>query len=142
MKSTHVDHNELYRFPWTLSDNAISWLEPTSECNLQCDGCYRENKKGSHKSLEEVRAELDVFQSQRKSDCISIAGGDPLLYPHIVELVAEIKRRGWKPILNTNGKALTEALLKDHIASTRTQRAASASQYSVIQWSWCFVFEK
>jgi hypothetical protein len=108
-----VNHNDLYRFPWTLADNAISWLEPTSECNLQCDGCYRENKKGDHKSLAAVKADLDVFQAQRKSDCISIAGGDPLLYPDIVELVAEIKRRGWKPILNTNGKALTKSLLKD-----------------------------
>jgi len=113
MKSTTINHNDLYRFPWTLADNAISWLEPTSECNLHCDGCYRENRKGAHKSFAEVKTDLDVFQSQRKSDCISIAGGDPLLYPDIVELVAEIKRRGWKPILNTNGRALTEALLKD-----------------------------
>lgn len=111
MTTSFPDHNGLYRLPWTLSDNAISWLEPTAECNLHCDGCYRENKKGSHKSLDEVKSELDVFQAQRKSDCISIAGGDPLLYPDLLELVAEIKRRGWKPIINTNGKALTPELL-------------------------------
>jgi hypothetical protein len=58
-----------------------------------------------------VKADLDVFQRLRKSDCISIAGGDPLLYPDIVELVAEIKRRGFKPIVNTNGVALTRELL-------------------------------
>lgn len=113
MNAPVIDHNDLYRFPWTLADNAISWLEPTSECNLHCDGCYRENRKGAHKSLEEVKADLDVFQRLRKSDCISIAGGDPLLYPHIVALVAEIKRRGWKPILNTNGEALTKPLLQE-----------------------------
>jgi pyruvate-formate lyase-activating enzyme len=113
MDSAIVNHNDLYRFPWTLADNSISWLEPTSECNLQCDGCYRQNIKGAHKSLEEVKLDLDVFQSQRRSDCISIAGGDPLLYPHILELVAEIRRRGWKPVLNTNGQALTEELLRE-----------------------------
>ena len=112
MNTTTIDHNDLYRFPWTLADNAISWLEPTSECNLQCDGCYRENRKDAHKPFDEVMSDLDVFQAQRKSDCISIAGGDPLLYPQIVELVAEIKGRGWKPILNTNGKALDEPLLR------------------------------
>ena len=111
MDSAIINHNDLYRFPWTLADNSISWLEPTSECNLKCDGCYRENVKGAHKSMAEVNADLDVFQNQRKSDCISIAGGDPLLYPHILQLVAEIKRRGWKPILNTNGQALTRELL-------------------------------
>ena len=113
MNPETIDPTRLYRFPWTLADNAISWLEPTSECNLKCDGCYRENRKNSHKSLAEVFAELDVFQAKRRSDCISIAGGDPLLYPHIIELVAEIKRRGWKPILNTNGHALSESLLRE-----------------------------
>lgn len=113
MDTPVVDHKELYRLPWTLPDNAISWLEPTSECNLACDGCYRENVKNAHKSLDEVKSELDVFQKMRKSDCISIAGGDPLLYPDIVELVADIKRRGFKPIINTNGKALTKQLLNE-----------------------------
>ena len=86
MNGTTVDHKDLYRFPWTLTDNAISWLEPTAECNLQCDGCYRENIKGAHKSLDQVKSDLDVFQKLRTSDCISIAGGDPLLYPHIVSV--------------------------------------------------------
>ena len=110
---TVVDHNDLYRLPWTLSDNAISWLEPTAQCNLVCDGCYRKNEANSHKPFAEVLAELDVFQSLRRSDCISIAGGDPLLYPQIIELVAEVKRRGLKPIINTNGKALTRELLRE-----------------------------
>jgi len=49
MSNKVVNHLELYRLPWTLPDNAISWLEPTSMCNLACDGCYRENQKNSHK---------------------------------------------------------------------------------------------
>ena len=103
----------LYRLPWSLPDNGISWLEPTAACNLACDGCYRTNERNSHKTMEEVKAELDVFQSLRRSDCISIAGGDPLLYPEIVSLVREIHARGLKPIINTNGKDLTPELLHE-----------------------------
>jgi len=113
MSELIVNSQKLYRLPWTLPDNGISWLEPTAECNLACDGCYRENEKSSHKSFDEVKHELDVFQRLRKSDCISIAGGDPLLYPQIVDLVAEIKRRDLKPIINTNGHAMTKELLSD-----------------------------
>ncbi len=108
-----IETASLYRLPWTLPDNGITWLEPTAQCNLSCYGCYRKNQKNSHKPLEEVKHELDFFQSVRKSDCISIAGGDPLLYPQILELVADIKKRGLKPIINTNGVALTKDFLHE-----------------------------
>ncbi|MFN3780909.1 MAG: radical SAM protein, partial [Candidatus Kapaibacteriota bacterium] len=76
-----------------------------------CDGCYRENRKSSHKSLSEIEEELEVFARNRKTDSISIAGGDPLVHPQIVEIVKMIKKRGWKPVINTNGQALTKELL-------------------------------
>jgi len=113
MKAPPLNTDSLYRLPWTLADNGITWLEPTAQCNLSCYGCYRKNVKNSHKPLEEVKHELDFFQSMRKTDCISIAGGDPLLYPQIIELVADIKRRGLKPIINTNGIALTKEFLHE-----------------------------
>lgn len=107
-----LNHLDYYRLPWNLTDNSISWLEPTSKCNLYCEGCYRKNEKNGHKSLEEIKKDLDIFTSLRKSDGISIAGGDPLTHPDILDIVAEIKRRNLKPIINTNGLALTKDLLK------------------------------
>lgn len=111
--STKLDHRKYYRLPWNYADNGISWLEPTTACNLRCDGCYRDLSSNRHKSLEEVRGELELFKKLRKSDCMSIAGGDPLVYPHIVELVGIIREMGWKPIVNTNGLALDEPLLRE-----------------------------
>lgn len=108
-----LDHLSLYRLPWNYADNGISWLEPTTTCNLRCEGCYRDLEHPVHKTLKEVRADLEVFKRLRKSDCMSIAGGDPLVYPHIVTLVRMVKEMGWKPIVNTNGVALTEPLLKE-----------------------------
>lgn len=107
-----LNHLDYYRLPWNLTDNSISWLEPTSKCNLYCEGCYRKNEKDGHKSFDEIKKDLDVFTSLRKSDGISIAGGDPLTHPDILDIVAEIKRRNQKPIINTNGLALTKDLLK------------------------------
>jgi pyruvate-formate lyase-activating enzyme len=108
-----LDHLKYYRLPWNYADNGISWLEPTTDCNLRCEGCYRDPTGPGHKTLEEVRADLEVFQKLRKSDCMSIAGGDPLVYPQIVDLIKMVKEMGWKPIINTNGLALDEPLLKD-----------------------------
>lgn len=108
-----LDHRQYYRLPWNYVDNGISWLEPTTKCNLHCEGCYRDSTRGGHKTLEEVQADLETFRKFRKSDCMSIAGGDPLVYPQIVEIVNIIKKMGWKPIINTNGVALSESLLRD-----------------------------
>jgi hypothetical protein len=108
-----LEHLKYYRLPWNYADNGISWLEPTTKCNLRCEGCYRDLNGPGHKTIEEVRADLEVFRRLRKSDCMSIAGGDPLVYPQILELVKMVKEMGWKPIVNTNGVALNETLLGD-----------------------------
>ncbi len=113
MNSDKFSPETLYRLPWNLADNAISWLEPTSKCNLYCDGCYRENRNDSHKSIDEIIGELEVFKRNRKTDGVSIAGGEPLTHPEIIEIVKQVKLRGWKPIINSNGELLTIELLKE-----------------------------
>ncbi len=109
----HLNHLDYYRLPWNLTDNSISWLEPTAACNLSCDGCYRKNEKNSHKSLDVINEELDIFTRLRTCDGVSIAGGDPLTHPDIVEIVKSVKKRNIKPIINTNGLVLTKELLHE-----------------------------
>ena len=110
--TTELNHIDLYRLPWTLPDNAISWLEPTSKCNLYCEGCYRKNDSDGHKPFDQVVKELEIFRRLRKTDSISIAGGDPLTHPDIEKIVEAIALNGQKPIINTNGQLLTMEKLK------------------------------
>ena len=110
LKLNHLDY---YRLPWNLTDNSISWLEPTAVCNLSCDGCYRKNEKNSHKSLKVINEELDIFTRLRTCDGVSIAGGDPLTHPEIIGIVKSVKERNIKPIINTNGLALSKGLLHE-----------------------------
>ena len=113
MQNGYPDHRELYRLPWTLPDNPIAWLEPTATCNIYCEGCYRARITDGHKPLETIREELETFRRYRNFDGVSIAGGDPLTHPEIVRITAMIAEMGWKPILNTNGVALTDELLAE-----------------------------
>jgi len=133
-----LDVQKYYRLPWSLSDNAIFWLEVTSQCNLQCEGCYHENIKGGHKTLAEIEEEMKTIKRLRKVDSVSIAGGDPLVHPQILDIVRLVRKYGWKPIINTNGLALTEEYLKDlkkagvfgftfHIDTTQKRRDSSAT---------------
>jgi MoaA/NifB/PqqE/SkfB family radical SAM enzyme len=107
-----LDKRNLYRFPWSLNDNPIAWLEVTDICNIHCEGCYRQHMTG-HKTLEQVKEEVLLFKRWRNPDNVSIAGGEPLIYPHIVDLVAFIAENGIKPIILTNGVALRPELLAE-----------------------------
>ncbi|MFQ5652459.1 MAG: radical SAM protein [bacterium] len=111
--AVHLDPKDYYRLPWSLTDNAISWLEPTWKCNIYCEGCYRINDPRGHKSLERIKEELEVFRKYRITDGVSIAGGDPLIHPEIVEVVRMVAEAGLKPVINTNGVALTRELLQE-----------------------------
>lgn len=104
---------KLYRLPWNLADNAITWLEPTTRCNLYCDGCYRANDPDGHRPLEDVIEDLEQLKKIRRSDGISIAGGEPLIYPHIMDLVRYVSSQGWKPIIITNGQALSREMIAE-----------------------------
>ncbi len=111
--NTEVRPTDLYRLPWSLNDNVLSWLEPTKRCNLYCEGCYSTNDPKSDKTLEQVREDLEDFVRQRTVDSISVAGGDPLVHPEIEAIVRMIRHEfNLKPVLNTNGLALTPELLR------------------------------
>ena len=58
---------EYYRLPWTLNDNVLSWLEPTKKCNIYCEGCYSKNEPNSHKSVDALRKEMEIFTSMMVS---------------------------------------------------------------------------
>lgn len=103
----------LFRMPWSSSDNAMSWLEPTRRCNIVCDACFATNDPKSEKPLEVVEAELDAILRLRRSDGIFIAGGEPLTHPGVVEIVRMVAAKGLKPVLVTNAVGLTPALLVD-----------------------------
>ncbi|MCC6613044.1 MAG: radical SAM protein [Anaerolineae bacterium] len=94
--------SNMYRFPWSGNDNPIGWLEVTDKCNTYCRGCYRINGMQGHKSLEQIKEEINLLKKWRNCDNISIAGGEPLIHPNILEIVAHIRSLKMKPLILTN----------------------------------------
>ncbi len=107
-----LDKRNLYRMPWSMNDNPIAWLEITDVCNIYCEGCYRQRITG-HKPLEEVKEEILFFKRWRNPDNVSIAGGEPLIHPQILDIVAFIAENGIKPIILTNAVALNPEFLRE-----------------------------
>jgi pyruvate-formate lyase-activating enzyme len=104
-----IDRKRLYRFPWSKTDNPGGWIEVTDLCDLQCPGCYRSQIEG-HRALEAVYKDITDTVSLTNCDYITIAGGEPLGYPHLLEVVRFIKAMKIKPIIISNGLLLTPQL--------------------------------
>lgn len=94
------------RFPLVLM------LEPLHLCNLACDGCGRireyESTIRDMMSLEDCLARVDECDAP----IVSVCGGEPLIYPHIVELVEGILVRKRHVMICTNGINLEKFLPK------------------------------
>jgi hopanoid biosynthesis associated radical SAM protein HpnH len=88
-------------------------LEPLFRCNLACAGCgkiqYPAHVLLRHLTLEQCLRAVD--------DCgapmVSIPGGEPLMYPHIGELVTRLVRRRKYVYLCTNAILLKQKLAQD-----------------------------
>ena len=92
-------------------------LSLTQQCNLSCSGCFASasgiisHKSGLHgrkkpqldwngwKSVISEASELGVF-------CFFLAGGEPFLFPRLLEFCEEYRNRCF--IIFTNGTAITE----------------------------------
>jgi hypothetical protein len=107
-----IQREQLYKFPWSKTDNPGGWVEVTDKCNLFCPGCYRHRLEG-HRPLEDVKEDILTCKRLTNCDRIGIAGGEPLLYPHICEVVEFVSRHKMKPMLLTNGELLTWEMAVD-----------------------------
>ena len=100
----------MYKLPWSQTDNQGGWVEVTDRCNLLCPGCYRQRLEGD-KPLEKVKQEILLCRKLTNCDTMVIAGGEPLIYPYITEVIRFISSLGLKPLLLTNGKELNDESL-------------------------------
>jgi len=81
----------------------VTMLEPLEACNLACEGCgrIREYESVIHRqlSVEECMKAVD----EANTPVVSIAGGEPTIWPHLPELVAKLVERKKFVYVCTNG---------------------------------------
>lgn len=87
-------------------------LKPVLSCNLRCSMCSFV-ATGAVTASPKDSLSLDVWQSavddaQAWGSYIWLTGGEPTLYPHVLELVEHTKRRGLLCGMTTNGTMLNK----------------------------------
>jgi MoaA/NifB/PqqE/SkfB family radical SAM enzyme len=128
-------------------------LEPLHTCNLTCTGCGRIREYST--SLKDVMPLEDCLEAAREcgAPMVSICGGEPLIYPHIEELVLGILAQKRIVYICTNGTSMRKKLrdylgvawaasadspperrrLQNLLASLRTQELLTAEQEEEIR---------
>ena len=85
----------------------VSW-NTTNACNMYCDHCYRDAGCKAEEELSTAEAKTLLEQIARAGFKIMIfSGGEPLMRPDIVELVAYAASLGLRPVFGTNGTLIT-----------------------------------
>lgn len=85
------------------------YLEPTTDCNLRCRTCMRASwtEPGGSMEMELYRKLLGDLGRIRPMPGLSFWGfGEPLLHPHILDMIRLAKRAGAQTELVTNGLLL------------------------------------
>lgn len=84
----------------------------TRRCNLSCGYCYEYDKVSPPVPLDVLKSRIDDLK-RLKTVFVTLNGGEPLLHPQIAELVSYIAASGMIPMINSNGRLLTEKNIKE-----------------------------
>lgn len=88
---------------------------PTDRCNLKCSMCFERLRKPRSEmkisDWQKIINQMKKFQPR-----IHLSGGEPFLYPDIIELISHIKARNFFLVITTNGTFLSK-YANDIIAS-------------------------
>ncbi len=84
----------------------LAHLIPIRRCNLSCTYCNEFDNFSKPIALEEMFQRVDLLAGLGAT-IITISGGEPLLHPHLEEIVRRIRRHGILAGMITNGYLLT-----------------------------------
>lgn len=87
--------------PYAGADVPHVLLDILRGCNVRCRACYN-TEAARIKPMSEVMAEFEFARSQRRLDCVTLLGGEPLMHPDLLDIARAIRDQGIRVALFTN----------------------------------------
>lgn len=84
----------------------VAHVMPTDVCQHTCAFCSVQTREGDKLEIKQITTFLDQLVPLGLKAVIVSGGGNPILYPHFNEMIAEIHNRGLQIGLITNGMPL------------------------------------
>lgn len=90
----------------------ISW-NTTNQCNMSCKHCYRDAMMAHPEELDTKEAKTLIEEIAKAGFKIMIfSGGEPLMRPDILELIAYASHLKLRPVIGSNGTLIDEEFAK------------------------------
>ncbi|MBN1889854.1 MAG: tungsten cofactor oxidoreductase radical SAM maturase [Thermoflexales bacterium] len=102
-----------------LPDLRKLYVEPTTACNLNCSTCIRNvwEDPNSHMTLDTFGRVMEGTQAFPDLQRVVFSGlGEPLLHPHILDMVSMVRERDLAVTIGSNGLLLNEAVARELVS--------------------------
>ena len=111
--------NRLGRYAWRVlirgllsTDHPIlAHIVPMRRCNLSCGYCNEFDKTSDPVPLESIVGSIDKL-AELGTAVVTCSGGEPMMHPHLLDVIRHIRKRGMVAGLLTNGMLLTPAKIQ------------------------------
>lgn len=120
--------------PGILSAPTLVDFQITDRCGLGCPQCYASSVPGG----EGVPWEDAVFAMRQLQDAgvcqVALGGGEPIQYPHLVDLLALISDHGMVPNMTTTGVGMTSsqlAAIRQHCGAVAMSLEAAGERFAL-----------
>ena len=88
---------------------SVAWLTLNRSCNNNCTWCYAQN--AVHDKMEFQDAEMCVKTlAELGIRNIVIIGGEPTIYPHVLDIIKCIRNMGLKASMVSNGRRFSDKI--------------------------------
>lgn len=88
-------------------------IKLNTACNAKCEFCYAKNEPDSDKLALTLDEWKNLIDQAHDLGCytVTLTGGEPLLYPHIEEIIRYVRSKGMLAFAATNGLSATPQLM-------------------------------
>lgn len=99
-----------------LPDARKLYIEPTTDCNLQCHTCIRNvwtdpEAPMSMETFDRILQSLDAFPQLQR--VVFTGFGEPLTHPHILDMIHAVRQQGLAVTVGSNGLLLDAPMARE-----------------------------
>ncbi len=103
-----------------MKEISTAWLTTNYTCNCNCDWCYATTMLGKNRHIDfEYSKRIVNHLKARGVKTITLIGGEPTIYPNIIELINYIKHQGLIVRIASNGKRFSDSSFTTKIVNSQ-----------------------